>query len=160
MSAILERLSAHPEGERPTSAGLGQESWPLDTPGGRFYAECDTQSPTSREGQLVFFFQFLQAGGRWEQFLSRCPLSYTANRGSGALNVMGTVPLSVLCGHWRYAHINSVRGDGVNPGLLGMERTISEDAVRTALKRLPEAAGLNWLREQLLDSIAGALGLP
>ena len=159
MSAILERLSAPPEGERPTRACRVEESWPVDTPGGRFYAEWDTQAPTSREGQLVFFFQFLQAGGRWEQFLNHCPLSYTGNRGSGALNVLGTVLLSVLCGHWRYAHINSVRGDGVNPGLLGMDRTISEDAVRAALKRIPEEAGLNWLRAQILDSIAGALGL-
>jgi hypothetical protein len=22
--------------------------------------------------------------------------------------------LSILCGHWRYAHINAVRGDGIN----------------------------------------------
>ena len=31
---------------------------------------------------------------------------------------MDTVLLSVLRGHWRYAHINGVRGDGINPGLL------------------------------------------
>lgn len=74
----------------------------------------------AREGQLIFFFQFLQAGGRWEEFLRDCPLHYTGNRGSGALNVMGTVLLSVLSGHWRYAHINALRGDGINPGLLGM----------------------------------------
>jgi hypothetical protein len=109
---------------------------------------------------LIFFLQFLQAGGRWEQFLAGCPLHYTGNRGSGAVNVMGTVLLSVLCGHWRYAHINSVRGDGINPALLGMAHTVSEDAVRAALRRLPEAAGLAWLRHQILDCIAPALALP
>ena len=41
------------------------------------------------------------------------PLHYTGNRGSGALNVMGTVLLSVLSGHWRYVHINGLRGDGI-----------------------------------------------
>ena len=66
---------------------------------------------------------------------------------TGAPNVMGTVMLSVLCGHWRYAHINAVRGDAVNPGLLGV-RTVSEDAVRMAMQRIPEAAGLEWLSTQ------------
>jgi hypothetical protein len=132
----------------------------LDTPGGRFYAEWDDQSPVSREGQLIFFFQFLHAGGRWEQFLQTCPLNYAGNRGSGALNVMGTVLLSVLCGHWRYAHINAVRGDGINPGLLGMDRTVSEDTVRLAMKRIDEANGLDWLSSEVLDSIAPALSLP
>ncbi|MCX6864956.1 MAG: hypothetical protein NTV46_01815 [Verrucomicrobia bacterium] len=110
-------------------------SWPLDTPGGRYYAEWDGDAPVTREGQLIFFFQFLHAGGRWEEFLRGCPLHYTGNRGSGAPNVMGTVLLSVLSGHWRYAHINGVRGDGVNPGLLGIDGTVSEDAVRAAMKR-------------------------
>lgn len=160
MSAILERLSAHPEGESSVSVLNTQSAWPLDTPGGRFYAEWDTEAPTSREGQLVFFFQFLKAGGRWEQFMKGCPLSYTGNRGSGALNVMGTVLLSVLCGHWRYAHINAVRGDGINPSLLGMDQTVSEDTVRAALKRIPEEEGLNWLRQETLDCIAPALELP
>jgi len=160
MSALLERLSTHPEGECKLGSCGGDRSWPLDTPGGRFYAEWDTEAPTSREGQLIFFFQFLKAGGRWAQLLADCPLSYTGNRGSGALNVLGTVLLSVLCGHWRYAHINSVRGDGINPSLLGMDHTVSEDAVRAALKRIPEETGRNWLRHEILDSISPALELP
>jgi hypothetical protein len=131
----------------------------VDTPGGRFYAEWDDEAPVTREGQLIFFFQFLQAGGRWEEFLRACPLHYTGNRGSGAPNVMGTLMLSVLCGHWRFAHINSVRGDTVNPGLLGV-RTVSEDAARLAMHRIPEAAGLEWLSSQLLASISPALFLP
>jgi hypothetical protein len=138
----------------------GEGAWPLDTPGGRFYAEWDTEAPTSREGQLIFFFQFLKAGGRWEQLMQDCPLRYTGNRGSGALNVLGAVLLSVLCGHWRYAHINSVRGDGITPSLLGMDHTVIEDAVRAALKRLPEDTGLAWLRQEMLNSISAALELP
>ena len=67
---------------------------------------------------------------------------------------MGTVLLSVLCGHWRYAHINGVRGDGINPGLLGMSKTVSEDVVRLAMKRMNEAEGLDWLSSQVLDSMA------
>lgn len=135
-------------------------SWPLDTPGGRFHAEWDDQSPVTREGSLIFFFQFLEAGSRWEQFLRGCPLTYSGNRGSGAGNVMGTVLLSVLCGHWRYSHINGIRGDGVNPGLLGMRGTVSEDAVRMAMRRMDETSGLDWLSSQISSSIAPALGLP
>ena len=46
------------------------------------------------------------------------PLHYTGNRGSGVDHIMGTILFSVLNGHWRYAHINSVRGDGIKPDLL------------------------------------------
>lgn len=114
----------------------------------------------TREGQLIFFFQFLEAGGRWKEFLSDCPLHYFGNRGSGADNVMGTVLLSVLNGHWRYAHINGVRGDGVNPNLLGMRGTVSEDVVRLAMYRIEETAGLDWLSTHILGSISPALCLP
>lgn len=92
--------------------------------------------------------------------MHNCPLQYCGNRGSGAHSVIGTILLSMLNGHWRYAHINSIRGDAVNPSLLGMKRTVSEDTVRRAMKRIPEERGLSWLREQVLDGIAPALELP
>lgn len=160
MTALLERFAAHPAGERVELPLKAPAAWPVDTPGGRFYAEWDADTPVTRDGQLVFFFQFLQAGGRWRQFMDRCPLRYTGNRGSGAGNVMGTLLLSILNGQWRYAHINSVRGDGINPALLGMGRTVSEDAVRAALRRMDADAGLAWLRGEVLDTIAPALELP
>ncbi len=73
---------------------------------------------------------------------------------------MGTIFLSVLNGHWRYAHINSVRGDGINPPLLGMDRTVSEDTVRGAMKRINEDVGLSWLRREIRECISPALELP
>jgi hypothetical protein len=160
MSALVERMDTHPAGESVSEPSLPSGAWPVDTPGGRFFAEWDPDAPVTREAPLLFFCQFLEAGGRWEQFMERCPLRYSGNRGSGAREVMGTVLLSVLNGHWRYAHINSVRGDGITPKLLGMERTVSEDAVRAAMKRIDETAGLHWLRGELLDSISPALSLP
>jgi hypothetical protein len=108
----------------------------------------------------MFFFQFLDAGDRWKEFLADCPLDYIGNRGSGKLNVMGTALLSILCGHWRYAHINSVRGDTLNAGLLGMARIVSEDVVRTALKRMDEVQSLRWVQRHILASISPALSLP
>lgn len=160
MRTLTASQSAHPKGDCQIAAEFPCGSWPLDTPGGRFFAEWDPDAPVTREGQLIFFFQFLHAGARWTEFLRNCPLHYSGNRGSGAVNVMGTILLSVLAGHWRYAHINGVRGDGINPGLLGMEHTVSEDAVRAAMKRINEAQGLAWISEQIRDSIAPALGLP
>jgi hypothetical protein len=67
--------------------------------------------------------------------LPDCPLHYEGNRGSEADHVTGAIMLSVRSGHWRYAHINAIRGDGVNPGLLGLEGTVREYAVRAAMKK-------------------------
>ena len=70
--------------------------------GPRFHAKpipCLQTSPVTREGSLWFFFQFLKAGGRWEDFLKDCPQTYPGHRASGANNVMGTVLPSVPSGH-------------------------------------------------------------
>jgi len=45
--------------------------------------------------------------------------------------------LSILSGHKRYSHVTTIRCDGVNPGLLGMNKVISEDALRRALIAIP-----------------------
>ena len=70
----------------------------MDTPGGRYYAEIDDESPVTREGQLIFFAQFLCVGGRWERFVSNCPLTYEGNRGSRVVDVLGTATLSIFAG--------------------------------------------------------------
>jgi hypothetical protein len=44
-----------------------------------------------------------------------CPLVYRSPNAPQKGDVLGTIPLSVLAGHWRYAHINAIRGDGINP---------------------------------------------
>jgi hypothetical protein len=51
--------------------------------------------------------------------------------------------------HWRYAHINAMRGDRVNPGLLGIDGTLSEDVVRQAMMRINETQGLEWLNKEV-----------
>jgi len=154
---VIEKT--HPEGER----NLGLKSgggWPVDTPGGRYYAEADLDSPVTREGQLIFFAQFLEAGKRWKQFIKSSPLKYIGNQGSGAINTIGTAMLSILCGHWRYAHINSVRGDTLNPELLGMDKTVSEDVVRRAMKSISEEEGMDWLSKEIQSSVEPILSQP
>ena len=81
--------------------------------------------------------------------MSNTPLYYEGNRGSAVVDVLGTATLSILCGHWRYAHINSVRGDRLNPPLLNMRGTVSEDVVRRAMGRIEETAGMEWLSGEL-----------
>jgi hypothetical protein len=65
--------------------------------------------------------------------------------------------LSILSGHKRYADVTAIRCDGVNPGLLDMGKVISEDALRHALKRIPEAEGTLWLDTPLSDSMSRLL---
>ena len=50
----------------------------------------------------------------------------------------GHCHLCILSGHWSCAHINAVRGDGINPGLLGMRGSVSEDAVHLGIGRIDE----------------------
>ena len=59
--------------------------------------------------------------------------------------------LSVLSGHWRYAHIKAMRGDGVNLGLLAIDGTVSEDVVRQAMMRINQTQGLEWLNQQVVS---------
>ena len=106
MPLLESTLAVHPLGE----STLEQLPWPVDTPGGRYWAEFDDEAPVTREGQRIFFARFLHTGGRWQQFVDKSPLAYRGNRGSKVGDVLGTAALSILCGHWRYAHINGGAG--------------------------------------------------
>jgi len=85
-----------------------------------------------------------------------CPLHLTSPNAPRRRDVLGTVLLSVLSGQWRYAHITGLRGDGVNPMLLGMRKVVSEDAVRRALGKIDAGAGIAWLGRHL-DYCTGPL---
>ena len=80
----------------------------------------------------------LRTPQRGEPFLRNCTLTPLATRF-----------LSALSGHKRYAHITTLRADGVMPELLGMTRTVSEDTVRRALSAIDDAAGRPWLQAHL-----------
>jgi len=94
---------------------------------------------------------------RW---LETCPLAYTSPNAPTKAEVLGTWMLSMLAGHRRCAHVTAIRCDGINPGLLGMRKVISEDALRNALKRIPEAEGSAWLDTHLADSVVPLLDVP
>lgn len=134
-----------------------QEPMSLDTFGGKVHVEWDPQGAVSPFGQLPFFIEFLKVSGLYDNFIEKCPLAYSSPNAPGVRDVMGTLLLSILAGHHRYAHISTIRFDGVNPGLLGMEKVVSEDAARRAMKAMDEEAGVFWLDDQLRLSTEAAI---
>jgi hypothetical protein len=89
-----------------------------------------------------------------------CRLEYTSPNAPHKRNVLGTILLSVLSGHWRYAHISAIRGDGVNPELLGMKKAASEDSVRRALLSMKEEDSDRWMKQHLKASYEPLLEEP
>ena len=136
----------HPEGEQPEI-----EAWSAvaDTYGGRVHVEWDATAPVTPFGQLPFFIEYLKQGGLFDGWVADCPLSLSSPNAPRKRDLLGTVLLSVLAGHRRYAHITALRGDPVNPPLLGMRKVLSEDAVRRNLGKIDEAPGLTWLQSHL-----------
>jgi len=52
MSARLEWLGTHPVGEPAKGAVEPVGAWPMNTPGGRFFAKWDVEAPPTHEGPL------------------------------------------------------------------------------------------------------------
>jgi len=121
----------------------------VDTFGGKVHVEWDPAGAVTPLGQLPFFIEFLKVSGLFERFVEECPLQYSSPNAPAKRDVLGTLLLSILSGHHRYAHITGIRMDGVNPGLLGMKKVLSEDSARRGLKKMDEAEGIAWLEEQL-----------
>ena len=116
--------------------------------GERFEVEWDAQAKVTPMGSLVFFAQYLQAGGLFDRLCENTPLAYTSPNAPEERDVLGTLLLSVLNGHTRYAHINALRADQVGAAVLGMSKVVSEDSVRGAMKRGTPEAWDEWLTVQ------------
>jgi hypothetical protein len=127
---------------------------------GRVQIRWEADSAATPMGQLAYFIEFLNLSGLWSRWIESCPLAYTSPNAPGKAEVLGTWMLSILSGHRRYAHVTGIRCDGVNPGLLGMRKVISEDALRNALKHLAQSDGADWLEQHLFDSVAALLNVP
>lgn len=132
----------------------------VDTLGGRMHVRWDEGAPATPNGQLVFFAEFLACAGVFDRWVADCPLEYRSNNAPGKRDVLGTLLLAILAGHRRYAHVTALRGDAVAAQALGMQRVISEDALRRALERIDEAASSAWLRPALMSSVREALDRP
>jgi hypothetical protein len=132
----------------------------VQTAGGRVQVRWESESAATPMGQLAYFIEFLTLTGLWSRWLEGCPLAYRSPNAPSKAEVLGTWMLSALSGHKRYSHVTAIRCDGVNPGLLGMGKVISEDALRRALTAIPEAEGVAWLDSHLSDSVMPLLDAP
>ena len=97
----------------------------LDTPGGRVQVRWDEGAAMTPFGQMAYFIEFLDLTGLLDGWIADCPLTYLSPNAPTKRDLLGTWLLSILAGHRRYAHATSIRGDGVNPGLLGMGKVVS-----------------------------------
>ena len=94
---------------------------------------ADDPERTTRLGGLVHFVQFLHSTGLFDQFVQRCPLRYDSNNALKKLDVLTTIVLSILCGHFRYAHISAIRSELLSARLFGASCLPSEDSIRRAI---------------------------
>jgi hypothetical protein len=124
------------------------------------HVEWDHDEQVTPLGQLAFFIEYLKQAGLFDGWLADCPLRFSSPNAPPKRDLLGTVLLSVLAGHNRYAHITTLRCDAVNPRLLGMKKLVSQDAVRRGLAKIDEAAGLAWLQTHLDNCCSPLLSEP
>lgn len=132
----------------------------VDTLGGRMHVRWDDDAAATPHGQLVFFAQFLATTGVFDRWVGSCPLRYSSGNAPDKRDVLGTLLLAMLAGHRRYAHVTALRGDTVAAQALGMNRIVSEDALRRAMSRMDEDQSRAWLRPSLMESVREALDRP
>jgi len=167
MSQDKRQLPAHPPGETPRDQLPVAASPPpvgppppvaIDSWAGQIRVEWDPGAPLTPLGQASFFIEFLKVAGVFDALVADCPLIRTSPNAPSNRDVIGTIVLSVLAGHRRYAHVTTLRADGVLPELLGIDRILSEDAVRRALAAIEEEKGIAWLQRHLDTCTEPVLG--
>jgi hypothetical protein len=142
-------VSVHPTGEATNEIVETAAAGAVDTFGGKVFVRWDPEASVTGFGPAAYFIEFLKTNGLWERWVQDCPLQYTSPNAPAKEDILGTVMLSVLAGHKRYAHISTVRSDSVLPQLLGMKRVRSEDALRRAFQQGEEEPYTVWTRKHL-----------
>src|SRR5580704_15361941 len=151
----------HPEGEPEILAEEAREeplaaATSLDTFGGKIQVKWVPEAAVSAFGQMAFFIEFLKTSGLFDGWVNDCPLRYTSRNAPEKRNVLGTILLSVLAGHWRYAHISAIRGAGEHGP--GGKRRMAEEASEGQLRALAGRAlgvGHRHDRQAALRASAG-----
>jgi Transposase DDE domain group 1 len=139
------------------SAGAPQV---VDTLGGRMHVRWDEGASATPHGQLVFFAEFLAATGVFERWVASCPLAYRSGNAPDKRDVLGTLMLGLLAGHRVAAQRGDVGVAAVAAQALGMNKVVSEDALRRALERIDESQSSAWMRPALMHSVREALDKP
>src|SRR5262245_13977906 len=106
MSQEPSTLSVHPTGDQlPVAPAAPAGPTMLDTFAGFVKVEWKEASPLTGYGQIAYFIEFLKVSGRFDAWVADCPLGYTSGNAPLVRDVLGTLMLSILSGHKRYAHI-------------------------------------------------------
>lgn len=151
----------HPTGDQlSVDATATAGATTLDTFAGPVKVEWGAASALTPLGHVPFFIEFLKVSGRFDCWVGDCPLERTSPNASPMRDLLGTMMLSLLSGHKRYAHITALRSDPVLPEMLGMTRIVSEDAVRGGLKAMPKEEGMEWMQRNIDLCVAPLLGEP
>ena len=87
------------------------EALGLQSASGQIKVRWDENGKATAQGQMAFFIEFLTTSGLFDQWVGDCPLNYNSPNGSTARDIVGTWMLSILSGHWRYAHVSAMRAD-------------------------------------------------
>jgi hypothetical protein len=140
---------------KPISQALNEAMNWVDTAGGKFQVRWNEKAAVTPFGQMAFFIEFLNLTGLLDAWIESCPLTYLSPNAPTKRDLLGTWLLSILAGHKRYAHVTSIRSDAVNPELLGMNKVVSEDALRRGLDR----AIARSKRPEKLDECRGSVDL-
>lgn len=161
MAMEKEVAVVHREGEQElVVVGGPDQGSTVDTFGGTIHVKWDETAAVTPFGQLAFFIEFLKTPGLWDAWVKECPVSYASPNAPAKADVLGTLLLSVLAGHRRYAHITALRFDGVNPQLLGMSKVCSEDSVRRAFSEVEASECTVWQTRHLRNSYEPLLSEP
>ena len=160
MNKDIALIKPHLAGEQPLVETMPDGPVPVDTYAGRIDVEWDPDAAVTPLGQMPFFIDYLKLAGLFDGWITGCPIQYTSPNAPSKRDLLGTVLLSVLSGHWRYAHITALRADAVTPALLGMTHVLSEDAVRRGMAKINPDEGAVWLQENLDYSTRPLLGEP
>ena len=97
-------VQVHPEGETQIVGNLPAETvTSLDTFAGKIHVKWAPDAAVSSLGLMPFFIEFLKTSGLFDKWIADCPLHYTSGNAPEKRDVLGTLVLSVLAGHWRYA---------------------------------------------------------
>src|SRR3954471_24976181 len=113
----------HPAGDLVSVAGsIADGHVFVDTYLVRVKVDWDPEANVTALGHFAFFVEYLKSGGRFDALVADCPLTYRSHNRPEVRDVLGTLVLGILAGHWRYSHLASLRGDTVSAGLLGMTR--------------------------------------
>lgn len=148
------------DGRAATARAVLSDPLTVETLGRRFHVEWDPQASVTPLGQLVFFAQFLAAGGLFAAWVRTCPLRFTSPNAPALPDLLGTIALAILAGQNRYAHVTALRADTVNPQGLGMSRVCSEDSVRRAFAEADPPACAAWQTGALQTTWQPALRHP